>query len=79
MPRPLRIQFPGALYHITSRINAQPAIFRDDEDRERFLAVLEDVIRESPWKDLRGGIFLGRERFVKEIEDLSRQILSSIL
>ena len=49
MARPLRIQFPGALYHITSRGNAQAAIFLDDEDRKRFLAVLEDVIDDCGW------------------------------
>ena len=49
MARPLRIQFPDALYHITSRGNAQAPVFLDDEDRERFLAVLEDVIEDSGW------------------------------
>jgi hypothetical protein len=33
MARPLRIEYPGALYHLTSRGNAQEDIFRDDADR----------------------------------------------
>jgi IS30 family transposase len=33
MARPLRIEFPGAVYHITSRGNVRQAIFTDDEDR----------------------------------------------
>ena len=37
MARPLRIEFPGALYHVTSRGNRQETIFEDDEDREVFL------------------------------------------
>jgi len=49
MARPLRIEFSGALYHITSRGNAQAPIFLVDKDRERFLAVLEDVVEEFNW------------------------------
>ena len=33
MARPLRIEFAGALYHVTSRGNAQQDIYIDDEDR----------------------------------------------
>jgi putative transposase len=40
MARPLRIQYPGAVYHVTCRGNEQKAIFRDDTDRGRFLAYL---------------------------------------
>ena len=40
MARPLRIEFPGAVYHVTSRGNARRKIFLDDEDREGFLATL---------------------------------------
>jgi hypothetical protein len=36
MARPLRIEFPGAVYHVTSRGNAKQAISIDDEDRSRF-------------------------------------------
>lgn len=38
MPRPPRLQFPGAVYHVTTRGNERKAIFRDDHDREDFLA-----------------------------------------
>jgi len=41
MARPLRIEYPGAFYHITSRGNERKDIFRDDKDRERFLGYLE--------------------------------------
>ena len=37
MARPLRIEFPGALYHVTSRGNAREAIFLEDADRRLFL------------------------------------------
>ena len=42
MGRPLRIQYPGALYHITSRGNERRNIFVDDADRIRFLKILKD-------------------------------------
>ncbi|MDD5705614.1 MAG: transposase, partial [Kiritimatiellae bacterium] len=35
MARRLRIQFAGAIYHVTFRGNAQQDIFGDDRDRER--------------------------------------------
>src|SRR5574337_356048 len=44
MARPLRIEFPGALYHVTARGNARQDIFLDDEDRRRFLGVLTHVV-----------------------------------
>src|SRR6266699_4868421 len=44
MARPLRIEFPGGLYHVTARGNGRLAIFADDTDRERFLLVLTSVV-----------------------------------
>lgn len=44
MARPLRIEFVGALYHVTARGHARQAIFLDDEDRHRFLGVLGQVV-----------------------------------
>jgi REP element-mobilizing transposase RayT len=49
MARPLRIEYPGALYHVTSRGNARRKIFKDDTDREYFLTVLELVLRRYNW------------------------------
>lgn len=45
MARPLRIEYPGALYHITSRGNRRAQVFTDDEDRRKFLNILADVNR----------------------------------
>ena len=44
MARPLRIQYPGAVYHVTCRGNEQRKIFLDDEDRKRFLRILAQSI-----------------------------------
>jgi putative transposase len=49
MARPLRIEFPGAVYHITSRGNARQAIFLDDKDYSNFLEVLCSVINRYNW------------------------------
>jgi putative transposase len=50
MARPLRIELPGALYHITSRGNARQAIFFDDDDRRLFLHRLGAVVRTHGWR-----------------------------
>ncbi|MDP2268422.1 MAG: transposase, partial [Deltaproteobacteria bacterium] len=49
MARPLRIEFPGAVYHVTSRGNARDRIFIDDSDREGFLSILDSVTRRYNW------------------------------
>jgi putative transposase len=49
MARPLRIEYPGGLYHVTSRGNARQPIFKDDEDRRRFLDILALVNRRYHW------------------------------
>jgi REP element-mobilizing transposase RayT len=50
MARPLRIEYAGALYHITSRGNAREDIFITDEDRKKFLEVLALVVKRYRWK-----------------------------
>ena len=45
MTRPLRIEFAGAVYHLTSRGNAQQAIFLDEKDFADFLSVLCQVVK----------------------------------
>ena len=45
MARPLRIECPGAVYHITSRGNAREAIALADDDREDFFQVLGRLSR----------------------------------
>lgn len=40
MTRPLRLEFPGAVYHVTARGNRQASIFFDDADRRAWLSIL---------------------------------------
>lgn len=45
MARPLRIQYPGALYHVIARGNNKRKIFLDDKDRRGFLKWIADVAK----------------------------------
>jgi len=49
MARPLRIEFPGAVYHVTSRGNGREDIYLSDEDRDIFLKVLSHVVERFGW------------------------------
>lgn len=49
MARPLRIEFAGALYHVTSRGDRRENIYEADSDREDFLLVLEEVCARFNW------------------------------
>ena len=40
MARPLRIEFPGTLYHVTSRGDRRESIFSDDENRVALLGIV---------------------------------------
>ena len=45
MSRPIRVEFEGAVYHVTARGNERRQPFRDDEDRARFLSTLEECVQ----------------------------------
>jgi putative transposase len=46
MARPIRVEFEGAVYHLTARGNERRSIFCGDRDRLRFLETLEEAINE---------------------------------
>jgi putative transposase len=50
MARPLRIEFAGALYHVTARGNERRDIFFSDDDRSRFLDTLSEVCARFNWR-----------------------------
>jgi REP element-mobilizing transposase RayT len=52
MPRQLRIQYPGAMYHVMSRGNRRAAIFLDDVDRQDFLKTLARPVRKPVGKSM---------------------------
>jgi len=49
MARPLRIEYPGAVYHVTSRGNEKKPVYRDDHDRETFLNTLQQLTKRYNW------------------------------
>jgi len=49
MARPLRIEFSGGLYHVTSRGDGREAIYLDDDDRALFLELLREVRERFNW------------------------------
>jgi REP element-mobilizing transposase RayT len=49
MARPLRLEFPGALYHLTSRGDGREDVFLTAADREAFLQVLAQVVDRFGW------------------------------
>lgn len=49
MARPIRLEFPGAIYHVTTRGNGGEDIFIDDQDRQEFLTVLGEVVFRAGW------------------------------
>lgn len=50
MARPLRLEYPGALHHVTSRGDGRELIYLNETDRETFLAVLASTVDRHNWR-----------------------------
>ncbi|MBA3544424.1 MAG: transposase [Chthoniobacterales bacterium] len=50
MPRQLRLQYEGAIYHLLSRGDRREDIYRDPADRRQFLATLADACAKTEWQ-----------------------------
>ena len=50
MARKLRVEYPGALYHVMNRGDRQEPIFKDDEDRQRFVKALGEACAKTAWQ-----------------------------
>lgn len=50
MARRLRDEYPGAIYHVMNRRDRREAIFRDDEDRGRFISTLGETCVKTGWQ-----------------------------
>jgi putative transposase len=50
MARKLRVQYPGAIYHVMNRGDPLEGIFRDDKDPELFLATLGEACAKADWQ-----------------------------
>ena len=50
MARKLRVEYPGAIYHVMNRGDRREAIFKDDEDRQCFLGTLGEACGKTGWR-----------------------------
>ncbi len=50
MSRKLRIEYPGAMYHVMNRGDQREDIFRDDDDRQKFLFTLGETCTKTEWQ-----------------------------
>jgi len=50
MARKLRVEYPGAIYHVMNRGDHQEPIFHDDEDRQLFLDTLGEACGKTGWQ-----------------------------
>lgn len=50
MARKLRVEYPGAIYHVMNRGDRREPIFKDDKDRERFLETLAEACVKTDWQ-----------------------------
>jgi len=74
MSRPLRLEFPGSVHHVTSRGNARQCIFFDDADRECFLDLLGTAVKRFDWIVTAYVLMSNHFHFVAQLtdENLSR-------
>ena len=52
--RKLRVQYPGAIYHVMNRGDHREAIFRSNKDREVFLQTLGQACQKTDWQVMPG-------------------------
>ncbi len=50
MARKVRVEYPGAIYHVMNRGDRREDIFHDDEDRQRFLDTLAEACEKTGWQ-----------------------------
>ena len=50
MARKLRVEYPGAVYHVMNRGDRRKPIFKDDADRQRFVATLDKACAKTGWQ-----------------------------
>jgi REP-associated tyrosine transposase len=80
--RPLRIELPGGIYHVIARGNERKAVFRDDMDREAYLARLQDCsgryrFRLIAYCLMHNHVHLALERGSVDLSQIMRTLQSS--
>jgi putative transposase len=69
MARPLRLEYPGALYHVTARGNRREDIYHTDTDRSAFLALLGETCERFGWRCLAYCLMTNHYHVVVETPD----------
>ena len=93
--RKLRIEYPGAIYHVMNRGDHREDIFKDDQDRRRFLDTLGETCVKTDWRvyayclmanhfhlvveTQRGPNHLGQEWQESQVEKAERLVLAAEL
>src|SRR5437867_8629780 len=82
MARKLRVQYPGALYHLMNRGDRREPIFKDADDRRRFLETLGQACGKTGWQVHAYCLMLNHFHLVVETPDANlvagmRWLLSS--
>jgi putative transposase len=49
MVRKLRAEYPGTIYHVMNRGDRRQPVFRENADRQRFVATLAEVRAKTSW------------------------------
>jgi REP element-mobilizing transposase RayT len=69
MPRQLRLEYRGAIYHVINRGDRREDIFRDDEDRQCFLSTLGEACQKTRWEVLAYCLMRNHFHLVTETPD----------
>ncbi len=72
MPRKLRMEYPGAIYHVMNRGDHREEIFRDDEDRKRILSTLGEACQTTQWQVHAYGLMRNHFHLVLETPGANR-------
>ncbi len=74
MARRVRVQYPGAVYHVMNRGDHQERIFQDDDDRRQFLSTLAECCEKTGWQIHAFCLMSGSEQFRADmLEYIERQ------
>jgi hypothetical protein len=69
MPRQLRLEYGGAIYHVMNRGDRREIIFRDDEDRARFLGTVGQTCEKTGW-EVQGWCLMSKQIVHEELTTL---------
>jgi len=50
MPRAMRVEYPGAIYHVMDRGDRREDVFANDVDRQDFLKTLAEACQKTAWQ-----------------------------